>query len=320
MLRKYLKKFPLIQYFLKYSRQRDEISVLNTQLNLAFKHIEHLHRTALKSENIIAKSEKNNNKNKELLIASLTSYGGRVSTVDQTILSLLNQTVKADKVILWLAEDDFNFEQLPNSLLTLQQYGLEIKFCQDIRSYKKLLPTLKMYPDEIIITFDDDIIYPSDQIERLMAHHNKYPNAIICHRAHQINHAENGGILPYTEWRYDVDIVEPRKDLIAIGIGGVLYPPHCLYQEVFNQEKFMMLSPYADDLWFKAMATKNNTLVKVVDSPISYQDYLIIFNSQNTSLWQENKYNNDQQLTNILNHYPEIGDNLNEHRPLSTSK
>ena len=320
MLKKYFKKLSLIQYIMKYSQHREMLRVQNMQLELAQEQIERLYKMLIKPEHELVTKTAQVDKQKKLIIVSLTSHGERVKTVHQTILSLLGQTVQADKLILWLAADEFNFEQLPRSLLTLQQYGLEIKFCQDIRSYKKLLPTLQMYPNETIITFDDDVIYPVDQIECLLYHHSKYPNAIICHRAHQIKYADNGTILPYIKWDYDVDFLEPRKDIIAIGIGGILYPSQSLHQEVFNQEKFLKLSPYADDLWFKAMAIKNDTLIKVVDNPIPYQNYLFVVNSQSTSLWQENKYNNGQQLTNILNHYPEISDNLNEHRPLSHSK
>ena len=53
------------------------------------------------------------------LIVSLTSFPARINTVHQVIESLLNQTKKADKIILWLAPEQFpNGEKdLPEKLL-----------------------------------------------------------------------------------------------------------------------------------------------------------------------------------------------------------
>ncbi len=45
--------------------------------------------------------------------------------------------------------------------------GLTIDWCEDIKSYKKLIPTLKKYPDAIIVTADDDLIYDNKWLEQL---------------------------------------------------------------------------------------------------------------------------------------------------------
>lgn len=42
------------------------------------------------------------------VIVSLTSYPPRIKTVDQVIRSLLAQTVKPWKIILWLANKEFS--------------------------------------------------------------------------------------------------------------------------------------------------------------------------------------------------------------------
>ena len=49
-----------------------------------------------------------------------------------------------------------------------------------------------------------------------------------------------------------------------VGIGGVLYPPHCFNDELFNQNVFMDLCPYADDVWFYAMRLLSGTPVTQV--------------------------------------------------------
>ena len=68
--------------------------------------------------------------------------------IHYTLYSLLNQTVKPDEVVLWLAKEQFpnGNDDIPPAVLDLQKNGLTIKWCEDLRSYKKLIPSLKEYP------------------------------------------------------------------------------------------------------------------------------------------------------------------------------
>ena len=95
------------------------------------------------------------------IIVSLTSYPARIDVVNTTIESILNQSLKANRIILWLAPEQFpNKEKdLPDKLIKLKKYGLIIDWYHDIGSYKKLIPTLKLYPNDIIVTADDDVLY-----------------------------------------------------------------------------------------------------------------------------------------------------------------
>ena len=84
------------------------------------------------------------------IVVSLTSYGRRVRTnvVYYTLVSLLRQKTQPDKILLWLAEDEWNDEIIPVKLKRLKEKGVEILYCRDIKSYKKLIPTIKEYPDK----------------------------------------------------------------------------------------------------------------------------------------------------------------------------
>jgi hypothetical protein len=87
-----------------------------------------------------------------------------------TIQSILNQTYKPDFVVIQLAEEEFpNKEKdLPKNLLKLRQFGLKIKWNKvNYKPYNKLIPTIKEYPNDIIVTVDDDIIYDKNMIKRL---------------------------------------------------------------------------------------------------------------------------------------------------------
>ncbi|MGL5426399.1 MAG: hypothetical protein ACRDAS_00590, partial [Cetobacterium sp.] len=86
------------------------------------------------------------------IIVSLTTYNKRIYDVHLTIESLFRQTLMPNKIILWLAEDEFNRYNIPFMLQKLEKKGLEIGFCKDLKSYKKLIPTLVKYPNDIVIT------------------------------------------------------------------------------------------------------------------------------------------------------------------------
>ena len=91
--------------------------------------------------------------------------GRRVeSVVYYTLVSLLKQRLMPDKIVLWLDNDNWCDNNLPPKISKLKQYGVDILYCKDIRSYKKLVPTLDLYPNDIIITVDDDVYYSNDLV------------------------------------------------------------------------------------------------------------------------------------------------------------
>ena len=221
---------------------------------------------------ILPESGVNMDKRDVEIVVSLTSYPARITTVHMTIMTLLNQKVKPDKVVLWLAREQFpkGMAALPEKLLALQNVGLTIEWTHDIQSYKKLIPTLKLCPDAIVVTCDDDTFYPPHWLEMLMASYAKHPDCVHCHRGHTIRFDSNGKVLPFLKWEFESVSAEPSFLNFQTGIGGVLYPPHCLAAEVFNELAFMELATTCDDHWFWAMAVLNGTKIKIVENGIRH--------------------------------------------------
>lgn len=204
------------------------------------------------------------------VVVSLTSYGRRVSTVLQyTICSLLRQTYKPDVIVLWLDYDSWNEENLPFSLKELRKYGLTIKFCDDIKSFKKLIPTLEFYPNDLIITVDDDIYYKRDMVERLVKEYQKDSSCIYTHRAHKISFSACGDLLPYNEWKEEISD-EVGRTVFPTGGAGCLYTRSMLYKDICKRDLFMQLAPKADDVWFYFMEVLQKTNCKV----LPYRGYI----------------------------------------------
>ena len=254
------------------------------------------------------------------LIVSLTSYPARINTVNQTILTLLNQTVRAEKVILWLAEEQFpNKEKdLPPKLLDLTSKGLTIDWCKDIKSYKKLIPTMKKYPNALIVTADDDILYKNNWLEQLYSAYLTEPDYIHCHRAHYLLY-EGNEILPYKKWQKNLPKFKPSYNNFCTCGAGALYPPDCFYKDVLREDLFMELCPHADDIWFWAMCVLNNKKINIVSDS---EPLRLVNGTQEEALWYSNVNGgqNDVQLKKLTEHYPEIFEKLDKTANVSDSE
>lgn len=64
--------------------------------------------------------------------------------------------------------------------MDLQKYGLEIRFCDDLRSHKKYYFAMQEYPEDIVILFDDDMFYPKNTIKKLYELYKKFPSDICA--------------------------------------------------------------------------------------------------------------------------------------------
>lgn len=194
------------------------------------------------------------------IIVSLTSTPWRMYDIHYTLHSLLSQSLKPDKVVLWLGAELFpdGDANVPHSVLALRERGLEIEYCHDVRSFTKLVPALERYPDDIIVTADDDIFYPGDWLQRLVARHESVPGRHITAALSRRVLLHDGQPEPYARWPL-VAGGEAELGLLPLGVGGVLYPPRSLDPLVLDEASFMALCPSADDLWFWAMALRNST-------------------------------------------------------------
>ena len=192
------------------------------------------------------------------LIVSLTSYGVRVNdTLPYTLYSLLQQTQLPNRIVVWLDNVNWSEGNLPILLKKFEELGVEFYYVDDIRSYKKLIPALKSFPDNVIITVDDDLYYNPHTIEWLIdAYKKSDKHSVIGTWAYPAKVSE-GKYLPYSSWK-EKDDGQITHEYSLIGCGGILYPPHIFDDEILKQELFMKMAPTADDLWFWAMEKRLN--------------------------------------------------------------
>ena len=242
----------------------------------------------------------------EKIIVSLTSFPARIDTVGYAIKSLFNQTVKPDKIILWLATEQFKNTALPELLEQLKLKGLEIRFCEDLKSHKKYYYSLKeQKQNELVITYDDDIIYPENSIEKLLKYHKKFPNAIITNRAQKAT-SLNGKFTPYNTWKVwtSYGVKKPSHELFPSTGGGTLYPFGAINQEAFNISTLTENAFSVDDLWMRFMSALNKT--PIVKTAKNHRTFTVTENSQTESLQVQNCIGgeNDVVLEKLSTLYP----------------
>lgn len=195
------------------------------------------------------------------LYISLTSFSPRFGRLHLTLHSLLSQKVSPDGVILWIARDDVQL--LPPEVIRLQNFGLIIEVCEDLRSYKKLVPALRhpLYSASYIVTADDDLYYPNDWLSDLVSTSSSNTQRIVCHRAHILKTLSDGSIDLYENWEHETRETGPSPRLVPTTGAGVLFPPNALPDLASNATVFSKLAPTSDDLWFYWMARLNKVEV-----------------------------------------------------------
>jgi len=285
----------------KINRSSDVIIDFDKTLDFKIKS-SHLLSAALISAEPITQPIK---KGETELIVSFTTYNKRIHDVHLVVESIAQQTLKPNRLILWLDEDEFTLETIPLILQRQIERGLEIRFCLNYRSYKKLIPSIQTFPNANIVTIDDDFLYPHDMIEILLKEHSVFPKCILGHRAHKVM-IHNNKVSPYIEWENEIQYSEANDFIFLTTGAGVFLPPHVFDAEVLNATVFLEICPFADDVWLNAMSLLSGIKRrKVNDDRVFRERFLPIPGSKHMALSEYNVDNggNDKQLQAVFEKY-----------------
>lgn len=238
------------------------------------------------------------------IIVSMTSYPPRMNRLQPVLKSIFKQNKKPDKIVLWLATSEFprREDDLPAYLVNLAKKNkICIEWCQDLKPHKKYFYALQKYRDSIVITVDDDLIYPCDMIKCLLASYQKFPHAVSAMRSH-VMHPQGEKFAPYARFTYEQNeiIGVPSMRLLATNGAGSLFPPRLLDLQYFDENLIENLSLYTDDLWLKTVEVLSN--VPVVQ-PRPFKSLRYVKNSQQIGLFYDNtlRGGNDINLEKIRN-------------------
>ena len=235
------------------------------------------------------------------IIVSFTSIPSRFHVIHLTVRSILAGTHKPEKIVLWLHESLQH--HIPLSLSKLLGSRFEICYVSDDCPHLKLVRSLQAFPDKLIVTCDDDLMYAPNWLNALYQEHLQHPENIIANECRAIAYDETGKIRPYSDWHNENKGGASYDAILPLGYAGVLYPPHCFHEDVCNADLYLKLAPKADDLWFKAMSYLKGTAARQAYRPVAKP--IPIVNSQSVSLKATNvkQDGNRLQWQAIAQHY-----------------
>ncbi len=214
------------------------------------------------------------------IFVTLTTIPSRLPIVEKTIMSVLRATPQPERITLWLHED--LKDVLPQALEKLQGDVFEIKYSPYKFSHRKLIHSLELYPNKLLVTIDDDMIYRPFLFGFLYKSHLEFPNDIIANRMRKISYNSDGEVIPYLQWSHNTDPQLIDASMMPVGACGVLYPVGALDKRVTDVSLLQKISPKSDDLWFKTMSLLNGTSSRF--APYKEIDPIPIINSQKVAL------------------------------------
>ena len=194
------------------------------------------------------------------IIVSMTTIPSRKKRLMDNLPSLINQSYEYSKLVINvddnLSDDDYQwYEDLKKLDARIEINKAESKW----RSCNKLLPTLKKYPNDIIITLDDDVYYPRHTVAELIREYISHPDCIIAHEINPIRILKDSDAYFVTYVNgYDVMLrqVEWGKYLS----NCALFPPYTFDgTDLYDYDKMMECTNGThDELWFWVNSTLNN--------------------------------------------------------------
>lgn len=239
------------------------------------------------------------------VVVSLTTYPKRFPYIEMCLKSIVLQNSKPDRIIIYLGSDSVGVE-LPYQMKQFESYGVEFRYDEkeNLRSHKKYFYVMQEFPDAVVVTADDDIIYPVDWLESLLRSYENYPDCISARRVHKVVRNKSGILKEYNHWRDQYrNALTPTHSIIATGNAGILYPPHAIDNRAFNVTNIKKYCFAADDIWLKCMALLKGT--KYVWVPNDEVDLPEVSGGKETALSKDNvvENQNDRYLKLVMEQY-----------------
>lgn len=184
------------------------------------------------------------------LVISLTTTPARIDRIRPVLNSLIDQDTPADAILLAVPR----FSRRENVEYRIPGWldrsgALTILRCDDWGPATKLIPALMQETDgeTLLLTVDDDVIYPPDLVSTFHEWHSKYPDAALGYR---------GWSLPKSlRWQatktlYATSARSVQPVDVLTGTWGYLVQPRFFDRGVFDYSGYPRAAYFVDDIWF----------------------------------------------------------------------
>ena len=237
--------------------------------------------------------------NKIPIIISMTSTHYRIDTLYECLDSIINGTYLPERILLYLSKEphllDNGVSQIPTNLEKYKDI-LEIKWVKNIGAHRKFFYSFTEYPKHLILTIDDDNIYPPNYLEVMYSEYNSHKDCIIA------GHGKIIKGLKYTEWLGPKTGIH-KNNYFFCGNPGTLFNTELLPAEIFDLEKILKYSPTSSEMWL-------NFYLKYLKIPVYFINkrlftysfpFPMVEGSQTVSLQKYHRTNNWEKKEKIFN-------------------
>ena len=215
-------------------------------------------------------------------IISLTSYGKRLLYIHRVCIDMIKQPIK--KIVLTVYKDDLRYLVSNGEMMQLIQKGyVEVILSHfNLKNHLKYYVTMNQYPNDIIITIDDDRIYPKDFVDILMSSHRKMPECVISNCCVFFDPHKEIIHFRYTDRVFDTN---SHKDAMAEGFAGILYPPNFgknlqKYYPLIKSDNAILKN---DDIFLHYYELNEGYEVCFTGHPITYREIRDVIDAETQS-------------------------------------
>lgn len=236
------------------------------------------------------------------VVVSLTTIPSRLKYILSTLNSILLQSRPPDRIYLNLP-DESQRENRKYRLPKVIKNDNRIVICrcgEDRGPILKLLPALakEMNPETVIITVDDDTVYPRHIIRNLLKHHERLPEAALGYR---------GWRLPPSGRFFDRKVLfanqvrRPYRVDILSGVSAVLYLKKHFAVDFYRGAGLPPESYFVDDICISGYLNRAGVEKYVIPFPMREPFSRYVITSRSNPLWKINRDGrNDQVMLDYL--------------------
>lgn len=220
--------------------------------------------------------------NRPQLIVSFTTWTKRHDAAAKMLDIFKKQTLKPDKIYCWLSSDEYEGEDVPQVLQNFVDEGyIEVRWVKENTYCHKRHEVFKEHWNDYVFTIDDDIVYPTDYLQKMYDAAQRHPNNPICY---------TGCRYEYEQHRYNHAIKE-NPSLKNSFLGGIAcFPPRTFPLDDYfgNIDIRSEYAPKCDSSYINVILIKNNVQIfEVNDRRVTW--FETIKGTQDVGVWVENR-------------------------------
>lgn len=216
-----------------------------------------------------------------MISVNLTSTLDRLPLCCHAVFSLVNQTLRPDRIVIWLSSEpylrDRGISDIPSwvQLMNRIEPIVEVRWTANHGPYRKLLPALReSNAEDLVITADDDILYGEHWLERLVAARRENPKQVCAARVRRILRTPWGSLKSYMHWPVVSEEEVLQENVIVTFGGGAVLSRRDFSPDFLETDAYLKIAPTTDDLWFSAALACSTVAIHCVPGALSELNFI----------------------------------------------